>query len=80
VCANNFRTGLGDEGCRRHTHRLDYRAKTGRIFEADGSWLFSVEHNGIGIDSKYHDRIFGIFKRLHNKDKYPGTGIGVAIC
>ena len=50
--------------------------------ELDGepSWTSTVSDNGIGIDPQYAERIFAVFQRLHLRDQYGGTGIGLALC
>jgi light-regulated signal transduction histidine kinase (bacteriophytochrome) len=53
--------------------RISARAK-------EGLWTIAIRDNGIGIDPQYFDRVFSIFQRLHTRDEYPGTGIGLAIC
>ena len=63
---------------------IRYRNSVPRIKIAatlqDTNWLFSVQDNGIGIEPRFKEQIFGVFKRLHTNSQYPGTGMGLAIC
>ena len=56
--------------------RIDITATRQR----DGSWLFAFKDNGLGIESKYWEKIFVIFQRLHTQQQQPGTGIGLSVC
>ena len=67
------------------SNAIKYRSKEApRVqvagYDRDGWCVFSVEDNGIGIEPQFAEQIFGLFKRLHGRDEYPGSGIGLAIC
>lgn len=66
------------------SNALKYRSASAPLIKisavrTDLMWVIAVRDNGIGIESKYFDRIFSIFQRLHTRDEYPGTGIGLAL-
>ncbi len=67
------------------SNALKFRSKEAVVIDIsarqdDGSWLFAVRDNGIGFDMQFEDRIFLIFQRLHTKEEYSGSGIGLAVC
>jgi signal transduction histidine kinase len=63
---------------------LKYRGEappqvTAQARRDDGRWELEISDNGIGIEPRFHDRVFGLFQRLHTSEEYPGTGMGLAI-
>ncbi len=67
--------GNGLKYCRGHAPVVHL----GAVWQ-DGTWVFSVTDNGIGIDAKHHEKVFEVFKRLHSQSEFAGTGIGLAVC
>ena len=67
------------------SNALKYRSEWSPVIHVSArreteEWVFSVTDNGIGIEPQYQHQIFGLFKRLHTRERYSGTGLGLAIC
>ena len=63
---------------------LKYRSEAAPVIRAraeqrNGRWEIAISDNGIGIEPRFHERVFGLFQRLHTSEEYPGTGMGLAI-
>ena len=91
VAVGSLPTVRGDEGLLEQlfqnlvSNALKYRDDGPPHIEIDATrhgegWLFRVADDGIGIEPQYTDRIFEVFKRLHTRQEYPGTGIGLTLC
>jgi signal transduction histidine kinase len=72
-----FQNLIGN-GIKYRSHRAPEIRVSARI--ENSYCVYAIRDNGIGIAPEYHEHIFGLFKRLHPNDKYPGTGMGLAIC
>jgi light-regulated signal transduction histidine kinase (bacteriophytochrome) len=73
ILRNLIGNGLKFNESARPLIRVGFKGKEGRM------GVFYVQDNGIGIEPQYHERIFGMFQRLHRREEYDGTGAGLAI-